>query len=299
MLAVARRLLAAGKDVIELEIGDSPFPTSPAALEAGVEAIGAGHTHYGPSLGLPEFRAAAAEYVARQYALPVTADHVVVGPGRQDLRAALLRGVRQSRRRGARFQPALPDLSGEHPAGGARMVLSRLRAPHDFRPDLADVERFLASDPSPKAIFLNSPHNPTGGVAALEDLEGLAGLIRGRDVAVFSDEPYDAMVWRGRHRTLLGQPGMLETVRRRLHLQQVVQHERLAARVRGRQPRRRSRCWARSPTRRSRACRRSPSAPAWRRWPTTGRCGTSAWPTSAARWSVWSRASTPSTGCRA
>ena len=36
VLAVAKRLLATGKDVIELEIGDSPFPTSPAALEAGV-----------------------------------------------------------------------------------------------------------------------------------------------------------------------------------------------------------------------------------------------------------------------
>ena len=78
------------------------------------------------------------------------------------------------------------------------------------RPDLEDVERFLAADPSPKAIFLNSPHNPTGGVATTDDLAGLAGLIRGRDVAVFSDEPYDAMVWRGRHRTLLSQPGMLD-----------------------------------------------------------------------------------------
>ena len=50
------------------------------------------------------------------------------------------------------------------------MVVSRLRASHDFRPSLEDVERFLAEDPSPKAIFLNSPHNPTGGVATLEDL---------------------------------------------------------------------------------------------------------------------------------
>ena len=70
--------------------------------------------------------------------------------------------------------------------------------------------RFLDEDAQPKAVFLNSPHNPTGGVATAEDLRGLADLIRGRNVAVFSDEPYDCMVWNGRHRSLLAEPGMLE-----------------------------------------------------------------------------------------
>ena len=210
VLAVARRLLAAGKDVIELEIGDSPFPTSPAALDAGVQAIGAGHTHYGPSLGLPDFRAAAAGYVAARYGLPVTADHVVVGPGAKIFEQFFCEAFVNPGDGVLVFSPHFPTYPANIQRRGARMVLSRLRAAHDFRPNLEDFERFLAADPSPKAIFLNSPHNPTGGVATLDDLEGLAGLIRGRDVAVFSDEPYDAMVWRGRHRTLLSQPGMLD-----------------------------------------------------------------------------------------
>jgi aspartate aminotransferase len=90
------------------------------------------------------------------------------------------------------------------------MRLSRLKQSHDFRPSFDDVRDFLQTDPSPKAIFLNSPHNPTGGVALPEDLQQLADLIRGRDIAVFSDEPYDQMVWNGRHHTLLSQPEMLE-----------------------------------------------------------------------------------------
>ena len=56
---------------------------------------------------------------------------------------------------------------------------------------------------------MNSPHNPTGGVATPEDLQAIAELVRGRDVAVFSDEPYCHMVWEGRHHSLLSQPGML------------------------------------------------------------------------------------------
>ena len=61
VLAVAKRLIATGKDVIELEIGDSPFPSSPSAVTAGIRAIENDECHYGPSAGLPQFRQAAAE----------------------------------------------------------------------------------------------------------------------------------------------------------------------------------------------------------------------------------------------
>jgi len=107
------------------------------------------------------------------------------------------------------FSPYFPTYPPNIARRNARMVTSTLRASHDFRPDLGDVSRFLAEDPSPRAIFINSPHNPTGGVALREDLVGLADLVRGRDVAIFSDEPYDRMVWRGRHHSLLELPGML------------------------------------------------------------------------------------------
>ncbi|MGH7169743.1 MAG: pyridoxal phosphate-dependent aminotransferase, partial [Gemmataceae bacterium] len=63
VLAVAKRLKAAGKDVIELQIGDSPFPSTRHALAAGLRAIESGATHYCASPGLPEFR----ETIARNY----------------------------------------------------------------------------------------------------------------------------------------------------------------------------------------------------------------------------------------
>jgi aspartate aminotransferase len=66
VLAFAKRLIAQGKDVIELEIGDSPFSTPEVVVEAGIQALRDGRTHYGPSVGIPEFREAAAEYVNRE-----------------------------------------------------------------------------------------------------------------------------------------------------------------------------------------------------------------------------------------
>src|SRR5579859_5280232 len=79
VLAVAKRLKAAGKDVIELQIGDSPFPTPPAAAAAGIRAIEAGATHYCPSPGLPAFREVIAANYTREFGVAVTAANVVVG----------------------------------------------------------------------------------------------------------------------------------------------------------------------------------------------------------------------------
>ncbi len=86
----------------------------------------------------------------------------------------------------------------------------RLKVENEFRPSAEDVERFLATDPKPRAIFLNSPHNPTGGVATRDDLAAIADVVRGTELMVFSDEPYCHMVWSGRHASILAEPGMLE-----------------------------------------------------------------------------------------
>ena len=64
--------------------------------------------------------------------------------------------------------------------------------------------------PRPRAIFLNSPQNPTGGVATADDLAAIADVVRGTEMMIFSDEPYCHMVWEGKHASILAEPGMLE-----------------------------------------------------------------------------------------
>ncbi len=210
VLAAARRVRAAGKRVIELEIGDSPFPTTPHAKAAGIAAIRDDHTHYCPAVGLPELREAAAEYVQREHGIPATAENVVVGPGAKIFELLFCEAVLDPGDGVLVFSPHFPTYLPNIERRQARAVLVPLRQENRFRPEPQAVERFLATDPRPKAIFLNSPHNPTGGVATLEDIRAIAELVRGRDVAVFSDEPYDQMVWRGKHHSLLAQPEMLE-----------------------------------------------------------------------------------------
>ncbi len=209
VLAVAKRLKAQGKDVIELQIGDSPFPSPAGAVAAGVEAIHAGQTHYCASPGLPSFREAIARNYQSEFGVAVGPENVVVGPGAKVFEQFFCEAFLNPGDAVLVFSPHFPTYAPNIERRGAVPVYSALRQENAFRPDLGDVERFVTAHPRARAIFLNSPHNPTGGVATADDLRGIADLVRGRDVALFSDEPYCHMVWRGRHETPLAQPGML------------------------------------------------------------------------------------------
>lgn len=210
VLAVAKRLKAGGKDVIELQIGDSPFPSSKSALVAGKAAIDAGATRYCASLGLPEFRAVIAENYRREFGLSITADNVAVGAGAKMFEQYFCEAFVDPEDAVLLFSPQFPTYEPNVLRRGAKPVFSTLRQENQFRPDLNDVERFIRHEPKAKAIFLNSPHNPTGGVASAGDLKAIADMIRGKPIALFSDEPYCHMVWEGKHRTILAEPGMLE-----------------------------------------------------------------------------------------
>jgi aspartate aminotransferase len=212
VLAVAKKLQALGKDVIALQIGDSPFPTTASAIKAGHAAIDAGQTRYAPSLGLPEFRATIADTVKREFAIPATADNVVVAPGAKPFEQFFCELFLEPGDAVLVFQPAFPTYEPNILRRGAVPVYRPLRQENEFRPDLAEIERFVKGEPRAKAILLNSPHNPTGGVATHDDLKAIANLVRGTNLAVFSDEPYCHMVWEGTHHSLLAEPGMMDHV---------------------------------------------------------------------------------------
>jgi aspartate aminotransferase len=225
VLTIARKLKAGGKDVIALEIGDSPFPTTASAIKAAHAAIDAGLTRYCPSLGLPEFRETIARTVNAEFGIPATAENVVVGPGAKVFETYFCEAFLEPGDAVLVFQPAFPTFEPNILRRGARPVYVPLRQENQFRPDLGAIERFVKSEPKARAIFLNSPHNPTGGVATREDLKAIADLVRGTNIAVFSDEPYCHMIWgmtepreapltgsveSSKHASILAEPGMLE-----------------------------------------------------------------------------------------
>jgi aspartate aminotransferase len=212
VLAMARALKARGKDVVELEIGDSPFPSTPHAKEAGVLAIEENKTGYCPSLGLPSFRDAAARFASEEFRYQAKAENIVVASGAKPFEQYFAEALLDPGDGVLIFSPHFPTYIPNLERRGARPVLVPLLAENAFRPRAEDVARFLETDAKPRAIFLNSPHNPTGGVATRDDLAAIADVVRGTDLMVFSDEPYCHMVWEGAHESILAQPGMLDHV---------------------------------------------------------------------------------------
>ncbi len=210
VLAVAKRLKAHGKDVVELQIGDSPFSSTRSALEAGRRALEAGDTHYCASPGLPSFREAVARNYRREYDIPITAENVVVGPGAKVFEQFFCEAFLDAGDAVLVFTPHFPTYLPNLQRRGAVPVFSPLRQASGFRPDLDDVERFVRHNAKARAIFLNSPHNPTGGVATADDLRAIGELVRDRGLAVFSDEPYCHMVWSGKHEPLLSVEGLFD-----------------------------------------------------------------------------------------
>ena len=235
VLAMARALKAAGKDVVELEIGDSPFDSTAAARAGGMEAIKNNQSHYCPSPGIPEFRAAAAEFVREEFDIPAEAEQHRRRPRRQGIRAVLLRGVLESRRRRARLQPVFSDVPAEHRAPRrARRADAAAGRRTASGPTVADIERFLERRPVAARDLLElaaQPDRRRHDAGRLEAHRRRRSRPRRRRVQRRAVLPHGL----ARQPSLDPEPaGHARAVRRRLHVQQVVQHERLAARLRRR-----------------------------------------------------------------
>jgi aspartate aminotransferase len=176
VLALARSLKAAGKDVVELEIGDSPFDSTASARAGGMDAIKNNQSHYCPSPGIPEFREAAAKFVREEFDIPAQASNIVAGAGAKVFQQFFCEAFLNPGDGVLVFSPYFPTFVPNIERRGARAVLAPLKQANGFRPAVSDIERFLKEDPSPRAIFLNSPHNPTGGVATQDDLKRIADV---------------------------------------------------------------------------------------------------------------------------
>ena len=209
VLAKARALEALGKDVVHLEIGEPDFDTPSHIVEAGVEALRQGHTHYGPTAGLPELREAIARNVGETRGVSVSPDDVVVTPGAKPIMFFTILALAQ---RGVEViypNPGFPIYESMIRYSGARAVPMRLLPDKGYHPDLDDLASKI--NRRTRLIILNSPQNPTGSVLSRQELEVIAGLIRERDgIYVLSDEIYKDILYDGEHFSIASLPGMLE-----------------------------------------------------------------------------------------
>ena len=208
VLARARKLESAGKDIIHLEIGEPDFPTPENIVEAGVQALQDGHTHYGPTPGLLPCREAIARYVQQGWGVDASPENVVVTPGAKPIVFAGILATVNPGDEAIYPDPGFPTYDSMLRFAGATRVPLTLYEERQFRWDLDELRDSITD--KTRLIILNAPHNPTGGVFTAEELGEIADMVRGKPIWVLSDEIYSRIVYDGSHASILAHPGMQE-----------------------------------------------------------------------------------------
>ncbi len=208
VLARARRLESAGKDIIHLEIGEPDFPTPENVVAAGVQALQDGHTHYGPTPGLMPCREAIAHYVQQGWGVETSPENVVVTPGAKPIVFAGILATVNPGDEAIYPDPGFPTYDSMLRFAGATRVPLKLYEERQFRWDLDELRDSITD--KTRLIILNAPHNPTGGVFTAEELGAIADMVRGRPIWVLSDEIYSRIIYEGSHASILAHPGMQE-----------------------------------------------------------------------------------------
>src|SRR5438552_437986 len=208
VLVRARARAAKGKNIVHLEIGEPDFDTPANIIDAGVDAMRGGWTHYGPSAGLPALREAIAEDAGRRRGVKIDPGEVVVVPGGKPIIFFSMLAFIEEEDEVIYPDPGFPIYESMIHFLGARAVPIRLREEMDFRLDVKELA-ILINDRT-KLIILNSPHNPTGGVLSERDVREIARAIGDRDLMVLSDEIYSRLIFEGSHFSIMAVDGFKE-----------------------------------------------------------------------------------------
>jgi aspartate/methionine/tyrosine aminotransferase len=206
VLARANALIAQGRDVINLGIGQPDFRTPDFIVEAAVKALRDGHHGYTPATGIPPLREAVAADLHKRFNVEVSPDSVMIMPGGKP---TMYMSILMFGEPGVEIlypDPGFPIYRSMIEFTGAKPVPAPIREENGFAFSAEETLKLIT--PKTRLLILNSPANPTGGVTPKSEVDKLvAGLAKWPDVAVMSDEIYDHMLYDGEtHVCLLSYP---------------------------------------------------------------------------------------------
>jgi arginine:pyruvate transaminase len=204
----AVRLQVSGREVTFLTIGDPDQAAPEVVVEAAVASLRQGRKGYSPYAGQPSVRAAIAARIERRTGTPCAARNVIVMPGAQAGVYAALQCVAGPGDEVILPEPVYATYPAVIAATGATMVNVPLDPARGFRPDLEAIERAIT--PRTRAIWINTPHNPTGVVFDGAEMSAIAALCRRHDLWLISDEVYEDMAYARPHVSAWSLPGMAD-----------------------------------------------------------------------------------------
>jgi Aspartate/tyrosine/aromatic aminotransferase len=203
-------ILATMDDVISLGVGEPDFETPRMIIEAGVESLREGRTHYTSNFGTLELRRALSAHLEQRYGVHYDpATEILITVGASEAVDVALRATCDPGDEVILHEPSYVAYIPAIVFAGGTVVTVATRFEDDFALDPAVVE--AAITPRTKALFLGYPCNPTGAVLPDEVQDELARIAVEHDLLVYSDEIYDRLAYGSyRHRAMSSLPGMRE-----------------------------------------------------------------------------------------
>jgi aminotransferase len=203
-------IVATMDDVISLGVGEPDFDTPREIVEAGVESLREGRTHYTSNFGTIELRRVLSDHLDRLYGVRYTPENeILVTVGASEAVDLALRATCDPGDEVILHEPSYVAYVPAVVFAGGTPVSVATRFEDDFALDPAAVE--AAITPRTKALFLGYPANPTGAVLDDDVQDELARIARDHDLLVYSDEIYDRLAYGTyRHRAFSSLPGMRE-----------------------------------------------------------------------------------------
>jgi aspartate/methionine/tyrosine aminotransferase len=196
VLARAKALEAQGKSIINLGIGQPDFPTPPHVVEAAIKALRDGHHGYTPANGILPLREAVCAEIAARYSQTVSPDRIVVVPGGKVTMATAIEMFGEPGAEIMYPDPGFPIYESLVNYTGAKACGYPLLEKDGFAFRADDLLARIT--PATRLLIVNSPANPTGGVAPAEEVRKLVeGLQRFPHVAIMADEIYSRLVLDG------------------------------------------------------------------------------------------------------
>ncbi len=209
VLARARELEAQGREIIHLEIGEPDFDTPQHIVEASVEALRQGYTHYGPTPGLPELREAIARNSRDVRGVDTAPSQVVVTPGAKPIMFYVMLALGEPGVEIIYPNPGFPIYESMVKFSGATAVPMQLIEERGYHPDLDDLSGKITG--RTRLIIINSPNNPCGSVFTREEMERIADLVKEHpNLYVLADEIYKDILYTGEHHSIAAFPGMAD-----------------------------------------------------------------------------------------
>jgi len=189
----AKELVRQGADIIEMTIGEPDVATPEVLIDCAAAAMRAGRTTYSDGRGESNLLAALAEHYTQTRGRVFETDQFLCFPGTQTSLYAVLMGVAESGDEVLVGDPMYATYEGVVRASGAEMVPVPLRPEHGFRIQAADIAERITN--KTRAILLTTPHNPTGSILTVEDIDAIGELALKHDLWIISDEVYDQLVF--------------------------------------------------------------------------------------------------------